>query len=737
MNYLHTRFFFSLLLSIFCFSELHAQNEFHLRVFDEADKSPLVGITVIMDRGKDAQSTDANGDAFFRNIPNGKHEFIFRMIGYDSVSKAFTFPIEKYAPPYIIEMQAQGEELEEVQVSSTRTNSRLEEQAVKIEVLGEDDMVEENGIKPGNITSLLGDISIIHIQQTSQTSGNSVLRMQGLDGRYTQLLRDGLPLYEGLSSGLGILQIPPLDLKQIEVVKGSTSTLYGGGAIAGMINLVSKSPTDSPALAATINYSSLQEGNFNVYTSFKKKKFGMTIFAGTTQQEPRDVNNDGFTDVARVRNGIWHPRFFIYFNPKTSLAIGVNGLYEQRTGGDLKAITHRADTLHRFYEQQNTLRNSIDIILHHQINEQHSIEFKALGSSVWRQFSQSGLKLQGLDNKAFAEFNHVWKTRKNTLVTGLAYTADLFVPLHSDSSTFQKQYFHTGGFFIQDDWQAAKWVVIQPGFRLDYNNRYGLFTMPRLAFLFKPARDLVLRLSAGSGYKTPNIFSFSGLSNDTRFFFPGNTDVRPEISYGANFDVQYKARLFDAVVLQLDQAFYYTYIQRPIFARFNTSGIYALENAGYFIDSRGTDTYVRLSWKDLEVYLGYNHTIAKQRGSGANGFVPYSPHDKFSAVISYEIPEKWRFGIESGWVGTQYTETQKETKGYFVLAAMIEKKFKQGISLVLNGENLLDVRQSRWESLYTGSISNPQFKSLYAPIDGWVLNLSIHWRIRRRASIDG
>jgi len=127
-----------------------------------------------------------------------------------------------------------------VVVSTTRSNDRIENATTKVEVLGLEEMNEESTIKPGNIASILGDVSGVQIQQSSATSGNANVRIQGLDGRYTQIIRDGMPLYGGYSGGFGILSIPPLDLRQIELIKGSSSTLYGGGAIGGLINLVSK-----------------------------------------------------------------------------------------------------------------------------------------------------------------------------------------------------------------------------------------------------------------------------------------------------------------------------------------------------------------------------------------------------------------------------------------------------------------------------------------------------------------
>ncbi len=92
---------------------------------------------------------------------------------------------------------------------------------------------------------MLNESTGIQKQQISATSANASIRIQGLDGRYTQILKDGFPLYAGFSGGLGLLQTPPLDLKQVEIIKGSSSTLYGGGAIAGMVNFITKEPRDS------------------------------------------------------------------------------------------------------------------------------------------------------------------------------------------------------------------------------------------------------------------------------------------------------------------------------------------------------------------------------------------------------------------------------------------------------------------------------------------------------------
>lgn len=167
-------------------------------------------------------------------------------------------------------LQNKEKEIEEITiVASSRTGQKIENSPQKVEVLGKEEMNEESGIKPAGIGSILGDISGVQIQQSSPVSGNSNIRIQGLDGRYTQILRDGMPLFDGFSGGLGVLSVPPLDLQQVELIKGSASTLYGGGAIGGLVNIISRKPTAKQELTFLANYSTLDEKNLNMFASKK------------------------------------------------------------------------------------------------------------------------------------------------------------------------------------------------------------------------------------------------------------------------------------------------------------------------------------------------------------------------------------------------------------------------------------------------------------------------------------
>ena len=168
------------------------------------------------------------------------------------------------------------EEIEEVRIQSTRTSRTIRNTPTRIETIDAEELEEKSNMKPANVSMVLRESTGLQVQQTSATSGNASIRVQGLDGRYTQLLKDGYPNFGNFASGLSILEIPPLDLKQVEVIKGPASTLFGGGAIAGVINFVSKTPKEKGEFNFLINQSNIGQSNFGVYSSERNEKLGLT-----------------------------------------------------------------------------------------------------------------------------------------------------------------------------------------------------------------------------------------------------------------------------------------------------------------------------------------------------------------------------------------------------------------------------------------------------------------------------
>jgi len=200
------------LLSLFIFSFFVGKTQnLTVIVKDSITQEALPGVSVAVLNSGLGGNTDAQGKIIFTKALDGKYEVKLRLIGYKAKTASVEIPLDTL---FAVLLAPEENAIEEVTISATRTNARMEDSPMKVEILGGEEMNEENNIKPGNITSLLGDISGIQIQQSSAVSGNANVRIQGLGGKYTQIMRDGIPLYEGFSGSFGIMQVPPLDLKQ-------------------------------------------------------------------------------------------------------------------------------------------------------------------------------------------------------------------------------------------------------------------------------------------------------------------------------------------------------------------------------------------------------------------------------------------------------------------------------------------------------------------------------------------
>ncbi len=166
-------------------------------------------------------------------------------------------------------------------------------------------------MRPGNISMLVAETGGVRVQTTSPALGSANVRLQGLYGRYTQLLADGLPLYGNQAASIGLLQIPPTDLGRVEIIKGSASSLYGGSALGGVINLVSRKPSDDLNGEMLINLTTREGQDFTSYieTPLTATLKG-SLTAGAHYQDGQDIDNDGWLDLAEYERYTARPRLF-------------------------------------------------------------------------------------------------------------------------------------------------------------------------------------------------------------------------------------------------------------------------------------------------------------------------------------------------------------------------------------------------------------------------------------------
>jgi iron complex outermembrane receptor protein/outer membrane receptor for ferrienterochelin and colicins len=709
---------------IFLSLALSGQNSFRAIVKDAKDSSLLSGISVLVKGTRIGAVSNENGIVSFKDIPGANPVIHFSAVNFVDYDLAVHLPDTAL---FEIFLQPAEKELEGITiVASTRTNQRIENSPLKVEVLGKEEMDEENTIKPANIASILSDVSGIQIQQSSAVSGNANVRIQGLEGRYTQILKDGMPLFEGFAGGFGVLTIPPLDLRQIELVKGSASTLYGGGAIGGLINLISKRPGFNQEAVLTLNETTLKESNINTYLAKRNKHIGYTLFSGYTRQRASDVNDDGLTDLPDLDAIIIHPRLFFYPSSNTVIITGYSGIFEKRKGGDVLVIKNKTDNVHQFFEENKTIRNTGELIIEQTFAHKIKATIKGSASSFDRKIITNKHFFSGNQLNYFTEASLLVPKEKTDWVAGINLIGDRFEKKAvSDPTPINNFSNNTYGAFLQLTLHLPGNSLLESGLRADHHNDYGTFVLPRIAYFHRFNEAWASRLGFGMGYKTPNALAPQNVEYDIEQLQPLSSNLKSEISYGFNAEFNFKKKLNGSDQFFINQAFFLTTITSPIIATEFPTAAVVFSNMEKAVVSKGFDTYIQMSIHEWEIYAGYTFTIAERKYLEHNQFIPLTPKNRAAFTLVKEFAPAWRGGLEGSYTGPQFKEDDSKTPGYVFIAALVERKLGNHLSVVLNCENLLDYRQSKEEPLFTGSITQPEFLPLWAPIDGRVINLAL------------
>ncbi|HET7712089.1 MAG TPA: TonB-dependent receptor plug domain-containing protein, partial [Thermoanaerobaculia bacterium] len=234
----------------------------------------------------------------------------------------------------VVILEEASEEIESLIVSATRGERRIEDEPLRVEVLSGEEVEEKLLMTPGDITMMLNETSGLRVQTTSPSLGGATVRVQGLKGRYTQILADGLPLYGGQAGGLGLLQIPPMDLGGVEIIKGVASALYGGSALGGVINLLSRRPQDTPVRELLANQTTLGGTDLVGFESRQVSSgLGYSVLLGGHRQSAVDSDDDGWTDLAGHHRLVVRPRGYWSNEAGSNAMVTLGTTQEEREGG--------------------------------------------------------------------------------------------------------------------------------------------------------------------------------------------------------------------------------------------------------------------------------------------------------------------------------------------------------------------------------------------------------------------
>ena len=709
------------LLFIISFSiNVFAQNTFKVIIKDEKTNEPLSGVAVFLKGTQNSTTSDDKGFAELKNIPIGKQTILFKLLGYTENEKNIVFPQRDTIK---IVLEPLSEELEEVKiVSSTRSSRNIKDIPTRIEGIPLADLEEKSVMQPGNIKMLVSEIVGVQTQQTSQVSGSASIRIQGLDGKYTQLLQDGFPLYSGFANGLSVLQIPPLNLKRVEVIKGSTSTLYGGGAIAGLINLITKEPTAKREISFLANTNQTNALDLSGFYAERYRKTGLTIYAAGNFQKPYDNNNDNFSDIPRYSRFSIIPNFFYYPNDKTTFSFGINAGFEKRTGGDMQVLNNKADAIHSYFETNNTNRYATLAKFEKIFSNKNIVTIKNSIGYFNRTINRSAYLFEGQQQTTFSEANYLIPKDKSEWNIGANLVSENFRQINIVADKLD--YFSAAfGVFAQNNIKVTEKFIIESGLRFDITNRRNLFVLPRLSLLYKITDQLTSRIGGGLGFKTPTIFSEEAEEKAFQNINPLDfSKVIPEKSCGLNADLNYKTIILGDINFSFNQLFFYTSIKNPLVLNpVAGTNDFSFENANGYLEVKGFESTIKLRLDDISCFLGYTYTDVNRNYNNVSTVNPLTAKHHFNLDVMYEWNEKLRLGYELYYVGEQYLSNDEKVGDYWVTGISGEYKFKH-FSVFLNLENFLDTRQSKWESMYSGTMQNPQFREVYTPTEGFICN---------------
>jgi outer membrane receptor for ferrienterochelin and colicins len=703
-----------IILTNICF----AQNQGSIIVKDSKTKEPLIGAAVSVKGTKIGSTTDIDGKINLKGVTDGEQTIVISFIGYETSEQKITFPI---SADIEIFLESDEEELEEVVVSTTRISRNIEDIPTRIEAISLEEIDEKANMRPNNVSMILHESTGIQVQQTSYTSANQSIRIQGLDGKYTQILKDGFPTFGGFSSGLSLLDIPPLDLRQVEIIKGSASTLYGGGAIAGVVNFISKEPKEKQEFSAIINQTSTGGGtNFSAFSAKRNNKVGYSVLVSGTIQKLYDVDKDDFTEIPKSRDLNINPRLFVYLNDKTKLILGNSITFQNRFGGDVFVINGKADSQHTYFEKNESVRNISTLQLSRQVSENRQLIFKQSLSVFDRQIKIPAYSFRGLQTNAYTDFSYIIQQAKHAIVIGGNLIFDSFKEKESLQSRTESNFI--AGAYVQDNWDITDKFLVEGGFRLDYAKRHGVFALPRISALYKISEHWSSRLGGGLGYKLPTMFTEATETLAFQNVLAIDNKAKAEKSYGSTLDFNYQNTIGENFSFTANQLFFVTQIDQPLVLRTNANNEFYFENAAKPVLSKGFETNLRFTFADwVKFFVGYTFTDAKATYKNTNQTVALLPKNKVNMALLAEKHRNFKIGLEGYYSDRQVLSDGRLTQSYWEFGLFLEKTFGK-FSVFANAENFTDTRQNRFEKVVYDAHNSPKFNEVYTHTEGRSFN---------------
>lgn len=636
---------------------------------------------------------------------------------FGSVAGAILFALPAGAQEAVAPEADEQAEGEEIVVQATRTGRRVQDEPVRVEVINREEIEEKILMRPGNIAMLLSETGGLRVQVTSPALGAANIRVQGLDGRYTQLLADGLPLYGGQASSLGLLQIPPTDLGQVEVIKGAVSALYGASALGGVINLVSRRPASEPEAEVLANATTRDGQDLTAYASTPLGgNWSGSVTGGLHRQSRHDLDGEGWLDVPGYRRWTARPRLFWEDASGATAYLTMGAMGEDRTGGTLPGRTVPDGS--PFSQTQRTDRRDAGLVAQVPIEGLGTAHFKAAAMDQRHGHRYGEVTEHDRHRTLFAEASLSGKSSGTSWVGGFAFQEDSF---RSDTFPGFHYRYRVPGLFAQVEQELGPKLTLAASGRVDFHNAFGTQVSPRLSALYRD-ESWTLRASAGRGFYAPTPFveeiEATGLSR-----LEPLGKLKAETARTASFDLGYKRGPIEGNVTLFAANLDDTTQLRP-----TGPDRVRLINVDGTTRLRGAELLLRYRWDGFTITGSYIYLDATEPDPAGGGrrTVPLTPKHSAGLVAMWEEHDKGRIGVEVYYTGKQALDDnpfRSESRPYVEVGLLGEIVVGKA-RLFLNAENLLNVRQTKYDPLVR-PIRAPDGRwtmDVWGPTDGFVLN---------------
>ena len=606
---------------------------------------------------------------------------------------------------------------EEVVVTATRTGGRIDDQPTRVEVLNREEIEEKMLMTPGDIVMMLNEMGGMRVQTTAPSMGAASVRIQGMHGRYTRVLFDGLPLAGQQVGGLGLLQIPPMDLGQVEVIKGVASALYGAGAMGGVINLVARRPQDDPVREFLFNRSTVGTTDGVAFISgWISRHLSGSLLASGHHQSKNDVDDDGWYDLAGYTRGVVRPRVFWDNEAGRSGFATIGVTREERKGG---AVFDDAVAGERFFGQEAIDTTRLDLGGSYQEIVRDSLIVNARIAATLQRHEHVFEPVIERDRHTnmFAEASIRGLRGRHTWVGGVAFERESFDPL--DVPRFA--YFHrVPGVFAQDDIQWNDWLTVSASARLDLHDTYGTFFSPRVAALIR-RNGWTSRVSAGTGY-----FASTPLTEETEAAGLMRLDMpRPlEAETGTSFSVDVTRAVG---IASITGTVFGSSIAHAIEVRRDAA--YEITNADRPTTNIGMELLATLRQPPYALTGTYAFVRSREQDGDRRLESPLTPKHSIGIVGMWEQEDVGRIGVEYYFTGAQRLKVnpyRDRSEPYSIFGVLAEKQFGR-LKVFVNAENITDTRQTKYDPLLLQrqAVDGRWTVDAWAPLDGRSVNAGI------------